>query len=56
MFFNGMTVFDGDENGPAPTPFIAEIVKYVEVPAVRPEIVWYVSASTTTWPTNDFLR
>jgi hypothetical protein len=27
LFFNGITVFDGAENGPAPTPFIAATVK-----------------------------
>lgn len=56
VFFRGMTVFEGAENGPAPTPFIAETVKYVDDPAVSPEMVWYVSASTTTCPTNDFFR
>jgi hypothetical protein len=27
VFFNGTIEFDGNENGPAPTPFIAATVK-----------------------------
>ena len=39
VFFNGMIVLDGAENGPAPTPFMAATVNDVEDPAVSPLIV-----------------
>jgi hypothetical protein len=47
VVFSATIVFDGDEKGPAPTPFIAATVKYVDDPAASPEMVWKESASTT---------